>query len=96
MGPHRAPASEPNSGGRPEKHSRREIVNAILYVVRSGCPWRYRPHRSSPLADRVRALPAAGAGRCDRGLAALPAYQTRAGGGHHRLPKHPGLWHRRA
>jgi len=29
--------------GRPEKHARREIVNAVLYVVRSGCPWRYLP-----------------------------------------------------
>jgi transposase len=34
---------EPSTGGRPEKHPRREIVNAILYVVRSGCPWRYLP-----------------------------------------------------
>ncbi|MCX5070361.1 IS5 family transposase [Micromonospora lupini] len=34
---------EPNTDGRPEKHPRREIVNAILYVVRSGCPWRYLP-----------------------------------------------------
>ncbi|MEO3798030.1 IS5 family transposase [Nonomuraea sp. B10E15] len=34
---------KPNTGGRPEKHPRREIVNAILYVVRSGCPWRYLP-----------------------------------------------------
>ena len=34
---------EPNVGGRPEKHPRREVVNAILYVVRSGCPWRYLP-----------------------------------------------------
>ncbi len=34
---------EPNTGGRPEKHPRREIVNAILYVVKSGCPWRYLP-----------------------------------------------------
>lgn len=25
-------------------HSRREIVNAILYVLRSGCPWRMLPH----------------------------------------------------
>ncbi|SEG14698.1 Transposase [Nonomuraea solani] len=33
----------PNTGGRPEKHPRREIVNAILYVLRSGCPWRYLP-----------------------------------------------------
>jgi transposase len=34
---------EPSGEGRPEKHRRREIVNAILYVVRSGCPWRYLP-----------------------------------------------------
>ena len=33
----------PNTGGRREKHPRREIVNAILYMVRSGCPWRYLP-----------------------------------------------------
>ncbi|SFQ47962.1 Transposase, partial [Actinomadura madurae] len=31
------------SGGRPEKHSRREIVDAVLYVVRTGCPWRQLP-----------------------------------------------------
>jgi transposase len=34
---------EPNTDGRPEKHPRREVVNAILYMVRSGCPWRYLP-----------------------------------------------------
>ncbi|MBQ0906754.1 IS5 family transposase [Micromonospora sp. U21] len=34
---------EPNTDGRREKHPRREVVNAILYVVRSGCPWRYLP-----------------------------------------------------
>jgi transposase len=28
-----------NTGGRPEKHSRRAIVDAILYVVRTGCAW---------------------------------------------------------
>lgn len=33
----------PSADGRPEKHPRREIVNAILYLVRSGCPWRYLP-----------------------------------------------------
>ncbi len=26
------------------KHERREIVNGILYVLRSGCPWRMVPH----------------------------------------------------
>ncbi|MFC0862598.1 transposase [Sphaerimonospora cavernae] len=39
---------EPNTSGRPEKHPRREIVNAILYVVRSGCPWRYLPRDLPP------------------------------------------------
>src|SRR3954454_4620373 len=34
---------EPSGDGRPEKHPRREIVNAILHLVRSGCPWRYLP-----------------------------------------------------
>src|SRR3954470_9127056 len=34
---------EPSTDGRREKHPRREIVNAILYVVRSGCPGRYLP-----------------------------------------------------
>jgi transposase len=29
--------------GRPEKHQRRVIVDAILYVVRTGCAWRYLP-----------------------------------------------------
>ncbi len=27
-----------------ETISRREIVNGILYVLRSGCPWRLMPH----------------------------------------------------
>ena len=29
--------------GRPFKHDRRDIVDAILYVVRTGCAWRYLP-----------------------------------------------------
>ena len=33
----------PRTGGRPEKHSRRDIVDAILYVVRTGCSWRQLP-----------------------------------------------------
>jgi len=32
------------SGGRPAHYARREILNAILYVVRSGCQWRMLPH----------------------------------------------------
>lgn len=32
-----------NTGGRPEKHPRRAVVDAILYVVRTGCSWRQLP-----------------------------------------------------
>jgi transposase len=33
----------PRRGGRPEKHPRRAIVDAVLYVVRTGCSWRQLP-----------------------------------------------------
>ncbi len=33
----------PATGGRREKHPRREIVNAILYLDRAGCAWRLLP-----------------------------------------------------
>jgi len=36
------------SGGRPAAHDRREIVNAILYVLRTGCQWRALPHDLPP------------------------------------------------
>ena len=29
--------------GRPRTVERREVVNAILYVLRTGCQWRYLP-----------------------------------------------------
>lgn len=38
----------PSTDGRPEKHPRREIVNAIFYVLRSGCAWRQLPHDLPP------------------------------------------------
>jgi len=34
--------------GRPEKYPKREILNAIFYLVRSGCPWRMLPHDLPP------------------------------------------------
>jgi transposase len=34
--------------GRPLVHARRMIVNAILYVNRTGCPWRYLPKDCPP------------------------------------------------
>ena len=34
----------PKPGGRPAKHDRLAILNAILYLVRTGCAWRLLPH----------------------------------------------------
>jgi transposase len=31
-------------GGRPRSVNMREILNSILYVLRSGCAWRMMPH----------------------------------------------------
>ncbi|WP_327350399.1 transposase [Streptomyces sp. NBC_01304] len=35
-------------GGRREKHPRRRIVDAIFYVVRTGCAWRQLPKGFPP------------------------------------------------
>lgn len=40
------PAALP--GGPPSHHPRREIVNGILYVLRTGCQWRALPHDLPP------------------------------------------------
>ena len=34
--------------GRPRKYPLREMVNAMFYLVRSGCPWRYLPDGFPP------------------------------------------------
>ncbi len=38
----------PKSGGRPRAHLVREILDAVLYVLKSGCPWRLLPHDFPP------------------------------------------------
>ena len=38
----------PQRRGRPLIYSRREVVNAIMYVLRSGCSWRMLPHDLPP------------------------------------------------
>src|SRR5829696_4918093 len=38
----------PKATGRPRVHTLREILNAIFYVVRSGCAWRLLPHDFPP------------------------------------------------
>src|ERR687886_1026518 len=38
----------PRTVGRPRRHTLREILNAIFYIVRSGCAWRLLPHEFPP------------------------------------------------
>lgn len=40
------PAAKP--GGHPRTVDLREVVNGILYVLRSGCTWRMMPHDLPP------------------------------------------------
>jgi transposase len=43
---HLVPAAKP--GGRPEKYPKREILDAIFYILRGGCAWRLLPHDFPP------------------------------------------------
>ncbi len=38
----------PNKLGRPRTHDTREILNAIFYILKSGCPWRLLPKDFPP------------------------------------------------
>jgi putative transposase len=38
----------PNKRGRPRTHDTREILNAIFYILKSGCPWRLLPKDFPP------------------------------------------------
>ncbi len=40
------PPAEP--GGRPRSVDLREVANAMLYLLRTGCPWRSLPHDLPP------------------------------------------------
>lgn len=42
------PNRKPGQVGRPRERPYREIVNAILYLVRTGCQWRHLPHDFPP------------------------------------------------
>ena len=43
-----APKSGKGKRGRPIELERRTLLNAMFYVVRSGCPWRLLPHDFGP------------------------------------------------
>ena len=44
----RAHLPEPTGQGRPRLHSLRAILNAVFYVLKSGCPWRLLPKDFPP------------------------------------------------
>ena len=39
---------DPGGPGRPATVALREVVNALLYIKQTGCPWRYLPHDLPP------------------------------------------------
>jgi putative transposase len=39
---------EAKPGGRPEVYPKREILNGIFYLLRTGCAWRLLPHDLPP------------------------------------------------
>ena len=39
---------KPSKKGRPREHSFRELLNAIFYVVKTGCQWRNLPNHFAP------------------------------------------------
>src|ERR687893_2757448 len=41
---YRASHARPKGYGRPRTHSLREILNAVFYLLKSGCQWRLLPH----------------------------------------------------
>ena len=45
------PGAKP--GGRPRKTDMRAAMNAILYLLRTGCPWRYLPRDGFPPRSTV-------------------------------------------
>ena len=45
------PSAKP--GGRPRQTNMRAAMNAILYLLRTGCPWRYLPRGDFPPRSTV-------------------------------------------
>lgn len=42
------PVAKNGRTGRPRLYSQREVLNAIFYVLRTGCQWRNLPHDFPP------------------------------------------------
>lgn len=42
------PEPDPRKGGRPRRYSRREILNALFFLEKTGCQWRMLPREYPP------------------------------------------------
>ncbi len=42
------PVAKNGRTGRPRKYSQREMLNALFYILRTGCQWRNLPHDLPP------------------------------------------------
>ena len=75
------PRGPRHAGGRPRKYALRRIVNALLYVVKTGCQWRQLPEHFPPwqsVHQQFRAW--RDDGTWERVLAALRAEGRKAAG----------------
>jgi transposase len=59
---------KPPGGGRPVKTAMRDVVDAVLYLLRTGCQWRYLPNDFPPKSTVWRYF---GAWRLDGTLAGI-------------------------
>ena len=62
------PLIPPTAGGRPRKTSMRDVLDAIFYVARTGCQWRFLPRDFPP---RSTVWEYFGRWRCDGTLARI-------------------------
>src|SRR4051794_23592008 len=72
-----------NKRGRPRAHAAREILDAVFYILKSGCPWRLLP-REFPPWETVYCWGSGGGATTGRGRSATlrERLRVRAGEGH--------------
>jgi Putative transposase of IS4/5 family (DUF4096) len=92
MGSLGASDSAGEAGGRPRQTDMRLAMNAIFYLLRTGCPWRYLPHGGLPAAldglQHLPRFPAGGSMGGDLGGTARGAARTAGAGGEPQRRRH--------
>src|SRR4051794_41839005 len=73
-------------GGRPRKTDVRDVLDAILYILRTGCQWRYLPRDLPPQSTLWRDFDPGGAHRAPPPTPDPPPPQGPPGGEAHPPP----------